>query len=183
MTKITGNSVQQSRRSPKGKSLREPCRQPSPIQGTGPERRSGLIRAIGLLLILQAVGLVSTAVYHASRFNWDRELRDTPSSHALDALAIVGLFALLAILALLAAIGFLLVHRSGWLMAMLVQGATLLICLIYYFRQGPFLVYPVMVYCVIMVLYLNSFNVQAVFQHRAMDQEQESLHDRGSHGG
>ena len=73
------------------------------------------------------------------------------------------LFAPSAVLAALAAFGFLFLSRRGWILAALSQGASLAICLWLYSGSAPLYVYPVMVYCILMVLYLNSHDVRVVF--------------------
>jgi len=49
----------------------------------------------------------------------------------------------------------------------LAQGLTLLVCLILYFQQKPDIIYPIMLYGILMVLNLNSFEVRATVQNRS----------------
>jgi hypothetical protein len=79
------------------------------------------------------------------------------------AVVTVLVFAPPAVLALLAALGFLFLLRAGWLLAMIVQGLSLLACLLLYSAWTPIFIYPVMLYCIVMALYLNSSDVRAAF--------------------
>ena len=74
------------------------------------------------------------------------------------------LFCLLALSALLAAVGFLRVSRGAWLSALLVQGLSLLMALILYFRGKPTHIYLMMLYGIFMVLYLHQAEVQTAFR-------------------
>ena len=51
----------------------------------------------------------------------------------------------------------------GWLMAMMAQGFTLYISLTLYFSQRLDIIFPIMIYCLIMIFYLNAPAVRAVF--------------------
>ncbi|MEJ7818956.1 MAG: hypothetical protein WKF44_01500 [Rubrobacteraceae bacterium] len=124
------------------------------------------VRAIGLLLVLQVVGLIALGVFEFSQVDW-RHMRPewNPPREVAEALATV-LFAPPAVLALLAAFGFLVLDRRGWLLAALSQGLSLAICLWLYSEWRVGFVYPVMVYCILMILYLNSHDVRMVFGAR-----------------
>jgi len=73
-------------------------------------------------------------------------------------------------LAALAAIGLFFIWRTGWVLAMLTQGFTLLVSLFLYFQVKPDIIYPIMLYSILMVFKLNSFEVRA------------TVHDRANHG-
>jgi hypothetical protein len=82
----------------------------------------------------------------------------------------------------LASLGFLLLKRRGWLLAAIAEGLCLGICLLIYTQpelntQGY--IYPIMVYCILMVLYLNSREVRVVFHSRggSTKQDAEATHD------
>lgn len=120
------------------------------------------IRLIGLLLLLQAAGLAGVVAYELSRVDWRQLDPESPSARAIGAATSL-LFAPPAALALLAALGFLFMSRRGWILAALSQGASLAICLWLYSNSAPLYVYPVMVFCILMVLYLNSHDVRVVF--------------------
>ena len=119
------------------------------------------VRVIGLLLLLQTVGLAGLILYELSRVDW-RRLDPGSSGQAIEAANSL-LFAPSAVLAFLAALGFLFLYRRGWILAALSQGASLAVCLWLYSESAPFHVYPVMIYCILMVLYLNSHDVRVVF--------------------
>ncbi len=137
--------------------------------------RSWSIRVIVLLLLLQAIGLVSISISKSAQINWQQAIRAASlSAQAVDAVFISGIFIPLAILAVLAAFGMLWVFRIGWLLTMLVQAVILLICLVLYFHQKPAFVYPLMLSCIILVLYLNSFEVRLVFHIRPPSESSEA---------
>ncbi len=134
-----------------------------------------------MLLVVQAAGLGGIGAYNVYRVDWQQVQQqleaDAMLSHGLteaveQAVVIVLMLGIPAVLALLAALGFLFLFRIGWLLAMIVQSLTLLACLLLYTEweeilyQEPLFVYPVMLYCIVMVLYLNSSDVRAAFQVR-----------------
>lgn len=131
------------------------------------------VRAIGLLLVLQVVGLAVLGVFEFSQVDW-RHMRPewNPPREVAEALATV-LFVPSAVLALLAAFGFLLMARRGWLLAAISQGLSLAVCLWLYSEWRVGFVYPVMVYCVLMILYLNSHDVRMVFGAKHSEQDPE----------
>jgi hypothetical protein len=122
--------------------------------------RSWTVRASGLLLLLQAAGFVALCIYLLLPFDW---YSVTMSPGQVDALSVSIILIPAAILAFLSAIGFLFLFRAGWLLAMAVQGATLLGCLAHYFDTRPPAIYPVILFCAVMAFYLNSFDVRVAF--------------------
>lgn len=139
----------------------EPVSPPDPARVDETGRRP--IRLIGLLLLLQAAGLAGIVAYELSRVAWRRAVAESPGQ-VIEAAASL-LFVPSAILAFLAALGFLFMSRRGWILAALSQGASLAICLWLYSGPAPLYAYPIMVYCILMVLYLNSQDVRVVFHH------------------
>ena len=139
---------------------------PGPEPAVGPAGNVSYrpIRAIGLLLILEAAGLVGLGLYEFSRIRWRQLLaaREWPGPEVIEAAA-VALFAPPAVLTLVSALGFLLLRRRGWLLAAISQGLTLAACLFLYSELQPTYVYPVMAYAILLVLYLNSHDVRVVF--------------------
>lgn len=123
------------------------------------------VRLIGMLLVLQAVGLASLAAYHVVlRAGGPRAEIVADLRRSFETLAAGGAFVAAAILAAVAAVGFLLMRRRGWLPAALAQTLGLGTCLaLYADEQTPDFVYPVMLYCIVMVLYLNSRDVRTMF--------------------
>jgi hypothetical protein len=124
------------------------------------------VRAIGLLLILQVAGILGIGAYEfwqiLSVLDWERVRLDAMPRPTLEAVA----FALLvppAALMLLSAMSFFILRRRGWVLAAISQGLSLAVCLWIYTEFGPYYVYPIMAYCVLMILYLNSHDVRVVF--------------------
>jgi hypothetical protein len=124
------------------------------------------VRAIGLLLILQVVGLLCLGAYEFSQVDWRGiELDATPPPQAIEVVAFA-LFVPSAVLTLLSALSFLVLRRKGWILAAVGQGLSLAVCLWLYSQLQPWYVYPVMAYCVFMILYLNSHDVRMLFHPR-----------------
>ncbi len=121
------------------------------------------IRAIGLLLILEVIGLVALGVYEFARIDWQRINLEDPSQRVIE-VAAFALFAPPAVLTLLSGLSFLLLRRRGWLLAAIAQGFILAVSLWLYTLFQPGYVYPVMAYCIPMILYLNSHDVRVVFR-------------------
>jgi hypothetical protein len=121
------------------------------------------VRVIGALLILEVIGLVLLGGYEFLQVDWrDFDLR-TLQPQAVE-LAVFALFIPSAILTLLSALSFLFLYRRGWLLAAIAQGLSLAVCLWLYSWFQPGYVYPIMAYCVLMILYLNSQDVRMVFR-------------------
>ena len=114
-------------------------------------------------MVLEAIGLTSLAAYHvALRAGGPRVEIVAELGRSFETLAAGGAFVAAAILAAVAAVGFLFMRRRGWLPAALTQTLGLGTCMVLYAELEPVFVYPVMVYCIVMVLYLNSRDVRAV---------------------
>jgi membrane protease YdiL (CAAX protease family) len=134
------------------------------------------VRVVGALLLLQLVGLVSIGVYLFSSIDWDRLLTLTddqvqtlpgPLEKQLEqAILYVIFFLPPAVLLLVAGLSFMLLRRRGWLLASVAQSLVLLACLFFYPDPRPGFAYPIIAYCILMVLYLNSRNVRAVFHSK-----------------
>jgi hypothetical protein len=121
------------------------------------------VRVIGLLLILEVIGLVGLGAYEFLQVDWQRvSFEEEPSQQVVEVLAFV-LFAPPAVLTLLSALSFLLLRRRGWLLAAIAQGLSVAVSLWLYTMFQPVYVYPIMAYCVLMILYLNSQDVRVVF--------------------
>ena len=119
-----------------------------------------------MLLILEVVGLAALGVYEFSRFlsrlDWQRVRPESMTPEVVEAVAVV-LFVPPAVLMILSAMGFLFMRRRGWLLAAISQGLSIGICLWLYAQLQPYYVYPIMAYCVVVILYLNSQGVRTVF--------------------
>jgi hypothetical protein len=122
------------------------------------------IRAIGLLLILQVIGLVGLGAYEFVQVDWQR-LRPEATPQAIEVLAFA-LFVPSAVLTLLSALSFLLLRRKGWILAAIGQGLSLAVCLWLYSQLQPWYAYPIMAFCTLMILYLNSQDVRMMFHPR-----------------
>ena len=68
------------------------------------------------------------------------------------------------ILLLLAGLGFVLLRRRGWMLASVAQALIMLSCLFFYGDSRPWFAYPIIAYCILMILLLNSRSVRAVVQ-------------------
>jgi hypothetical protein len=124
------------------------------------------IRVIGLLLILQLVGLAGLGAYEFLQVDWRGfRLDATPPPQVIEVLAFA-LFVPPAVLTLLSALSFLLLRRKGWLLAAIGQGLSVAACLWLYSELQPWYVYPIMAYCTLMILYLNSHDVRMMFHPR-----------------
>jgi hypothetical protein len=121
------------------------------------------VRVIGVLLILEVIGLVLLGGYEFLQVDWRGIDLRTLRSQALEA-AVFALFVPSAVLTLLSALSFLFLYRRGWLLAAIAQGLSLAVCLWLYSWFQPGYVYPIMAYCVLMILYLNSQDVRMVFR-------------------
>jgi hypothetical protein len=142
----------------------------------------------GALLILQGVSLMGIGLYFFGRVDWDRALVvtngqgqihvqtvDGPWLKPLEQAALFAIYFLPpAVLLLLAGLIFLLVRRRGWLLATTAQSLILLACLFAYPDPRPGFTYPIIAYCILLVLYLNSRGV------RTAAQSQKMLESRGS---
>jgi hypothetical protein len=142
-------------------------------QAAPTESRPWPVKAITLLLFLQTAGLLTIAAYNFNRL--DLSAATTPLAILLLVLSVLTssiAFSALALLNVVAAVSFLGLWRTGWSNAMLVQGMTLLVALVLYFRGGgtraphPFYIYFLMVYGIFMVIYLHHPDVQAAFHVR-----------------
>jgi small-conductance mechanosensitive channel len=116
-------------------------------------------------LILEVIGLVILGGYEFLQVDW-RGIDLERAEHQAVEVAVFALFVPSAILTLLSALSFLFLHRRGWLLAAIAQGLSLAVCLWLYSLFQPGYVYPIMAYCVLMILYLNSQDVRVVFQPR-----------------
>ena len=182
---------------------------PAPPQGgehDEPDKTSSRpVRAVGLLLILQAIGLVGLLAYGLLQVDWQQVRSDSqqglvveiqpdssqqegeegPGLEAARAIGAAILFLPSIVLAILGALGFLIFSRRGWLLASLAQTLSLGACMELYYEsiwEKPGFVYPIMLYCILMILYLNSSEVRVVFHSRrkpakAVRQDLEAAHD------
>lgn len=123
------------------------------------------VRAIGVLLILEVIVIVALGGYEFFQLDWRAIDLDDPSQREIEA-AVFALLVPSAILTLMSAMSFLFLRRRGWLMAAIAQGLSLAVCLWLYTLFQPDYVYPIMAFCILMILYLNSHDVRVVFHPR-----------------
>ncbi len=123
------------------------------------------VRAIGLLLAFQVLCLVALGVHEFLQVDWRQTGVQTPTRPALEAITLA-LFIPPAVMTLMSSLSFLLLQRRGWLLAAISQGLSLGLCLWLYSQSQPWYVYPIMAYCILMILYLNSQDVRVVFHPR-----------------
>lgn len=126
-----------------------------------PDQRSGRpwpVKALTLLLVVQGLGLILVGFFSVDLTAGLWDILTESSFYAT--------LPPLGVLALAAATGFLRLRPGAWVVAMLVQGLSLLVALLFYFRYRPqdLLIYGMMVYALIMVLYLNYAEVPAIFR-------------------
>jgi cytochrome c oxidase subunit IV len=161
------------------------------------------IRAVGFLLLFQAIGLIGLLTYGLLQIDWQQVRFDSQQGLELEiqldssqkaeeesmldadrAILAAILFLLSIVLAILGALGFLF-SRRGWLLASLAQTLILGACMELYYNsvwENPAFVYPIMLYCILMILYLNSSEVRVVFHSRrkpakTVGQDVEVVHD------
>lgn len=135
------------------------------------------LRAISLLLFLQTLGLSLITIFFLRQIDWELEWADTMLSvAALDLIVWTAVVAPLVLLLLITAIGFFFQRSFAWHSAMTLQGVMLLGCLTIYFFTDSHLrnshwLYLSMLYCILMVLYLNTSDVRLAFHvtHRKID--------------
>jgi hypothetical protein len=123
------------------------------------------VKVIGMLLILEVIGLVVIGVFEFSQVHW-RGLELESQQHEAAEVAVYALFVPSGILTLMSGLSFLVMRRRGWLLAAIAQGLSLAVSLWLYSWFQPGYVYPIMAYCILMILYLNSHDVRVVFLSR-----------------
>jgi hypothetical protein len=131
------------------------------------------VRAIGVLLAFQVVCLVALGAHESLQVDWLQIGPGEPSQQVIEALTLT-LFVPPAVMTLMSALSFLLLRRRGWLLAAISQGLSLGVSLWLYSQTQPWYVYPIMAYCILMILYLNSQDVRVVFHPRRAPARQET---------
>jgi hypothetical protein len=174
-----------------GKPGNDKARRPTPEKR---RKRPWPVTAVGWLILLQGVGLFDLGLLHvgaaylaeqvlagsarAQLLNlfpepvgaWLATLVESVDEELLvrateGRFVSVGLiFVTLSVAAILAGFGLLRLRRSAWISAMLAQGLSLLIALILYFTSKPLYVYAMMLCGILVVLYLNYYDVRVAFQ-------------------
>ena len=131
------------------------------------------VKVLGGLLILEVIGLFVIGGYEF--FQLRRGAFELGGQrHTTVEVAVFALFIPSGILTLMSAMSFLFMRRKGWLLAAMAQGLSLAVSLWLYSWFQPNYVYPIMAYCILMILYLNSHDVRVVFLPR---QDSEASYD------
>lgn len=130
--------------------------------------RQWTMRVIALLLAGQAATLAAISWVMISSLNWELEFRYViVSMRVLDALLLGGLLVPMAIFDLFTAMGLWFGQRSAWLRAMMSQGILLIFCLSSYVaNRGEHFIFLLMLTCIVLVLYLNTYDVRLSFTSR-----------------
>lgn len=144
-----------------------------------PQTRPWAVTASALLLLLQAVSFFVFGLFHFRELNldWGQPVEDL-IFQLLHNLLPGAIFAPLALLALWASIGLMRLWRRAWLVAMLVQGLSLLLALIIYFNQEQAFVYVIMIYGIFMVVYLHTPDIELAFRARSTLDNQRVTHEQ-----
>jgi hypothetical protein len=137
-------------------------------------------RLLGVLLILQFIAIVGIGAWLFTRVDWERALAISREQGQIHARSIDGpwlkaleqaiqypiYFLAPAVLLLLSGLGFVLLRRRGWMLASVAQALIMLACLFFYGESRPWFAYPLIAYCILMILFLNSRSVQAAVRHQ-----------------
>jgi len=122
------------------------------------------VRVITLVLALEAITLLSLGLLGGPWITWS----PAPQELALAIWAseppfVASILLALAVMAVLAIPCLLLAFRTGWLLSMSLQALLLVTCIMLYFEHHPPFIYPIMLLCILVVLYLNSYDVRLSF--------------------
>jgi hypothetical protein len=144
--------------------------EPLPIETMRVEvqARRWTMRVIALLLAGQAAILVAIIWVTMATFNWELPFEVMMRSiRVVDSLLLGGLLLPMATFDIITAMGLWLGQRTAWLRAMMAQGILLIFCLSSYVadRDEQF-IYLLMLTCIILVLYLNTYDVRLTFNSR-----------------
>ena len=132
------------------------------------QARRWTMRVIALLLAGQALIRVVIIWLNLRNFNWDQGLSLVMRSFTVrNALLLGGLLSPMAIFDLVTAMALWKGRRSAWLRAMISQGILLIFCLSsYVVGEGERYIYPLMLSCILLVLYLKTYDVRLSFTSR-----------------
>jgi hypothetical protein len=136
-----------------------------------PKTRSWPVTILALLLAIQGIAMFILATYHITLVDLGMvlTLMDFLSEDPLvmRGIAYYGLGAL----GLFASLGFFRLWPLAWMLGIVQQGLTLTMALILYFQNKPVYIYPMMVYGILMVIYLNYSDVTNSFMTRPITEE------------
>lgn len=124
------------------------------------------LRAVALLLLLQAAGLGLLAWLNLPDANLWAAFNEAQLGQRIRELLPLVTYGLTALIALLAAVGLVGRRPSAWPFAMLAQGLTLAAALTLYLNSRPGYIYILMAYAIYIVLYLHNEEIQLIFRPR-----------------
>jgi hypothetical protein len=129
------------------------------------QARQWTMRVIALFMAGQTTILMTIIWVMMSSLNWELELRLVLiSMRVRDALLLGGLLLPVAIFDLFTAVGLWIGQRGAWLRAMMAQGILLIFCLSSYVaNRDQRFIYLLMLTCIVIVLYLNTYDVRLSF--------------------
>ena len=139
-------------------------------------------RLLGVLLLLQVIAMVALGAWLFASIDWSMitNVSNEPGQVQLNtndkatlrqferAIIFAIYFFGPVVLLLLAGLGFVVLRRRGWMLASVAQALIMLACLFYYGASRPWFAYPIIVYCILMILLLNSRSVRAVVGRRRL---------------
>jgi hypothetical protein len=135
-----------------------------------------------MLLLLQVVAMVAFGAWLYASIDWSMIVNLSNESgqvhlhsddketvrHLQRAVVFTIYFFAPAVLLLLAGLGFVLLRRRGWMLASVAEALIMLACLFSYGASRPWFAYPIIAYCILMILLLNSRSVRAVVGRRRL---------------
>jgi hypothetical protein len=139
-------------------------------------------RLLGMLLILQVIAMVALGAWLFSTIDWSAivNLSNEPGQvrlhtddketlkHFERAVVFAVYFLGPIVLLLLSGLGFVFFRRRGWMLASVGQALIMLACLFYYGVSRPWFAYPIIAYCIVMILLLNSRSVRTAVGRRRL---------------
>ena len=139
-------------------------------------------RLLGVLLLLQVIAMVALGAWLFASIDWSTiiNVSNEPGQFRLHtndketlrqferAVVFAIYFFAPVVLLLLAGLGFVVLRRRGWMLASVGQALIMLACLFYYGASRPWFAYPIIAYCILMILLLNSRSVRAVVGRRRL---------------
>lgn len=127
---------------------------------TPKKHRTRLVSIIAVLLAVETAGLLTLAL-----LQWLKgDVFERISIPGIGPYPFILMFSLLGLMALAATIGFFRLWPAAWITAVSVQGISLLLTLVLYANEKPVYIYWIMVYCIVLVAYLNHSEVKPAFQ-------------------
>lgn len=128
------------------------------------KKRTWRVTSVGLLLLLQTILLLGLGAINLSWIDFGVNFIPKNTLSEIQWSIRGSAFLALAFLSVLSCIGIFALWKSAWTHAMLLQGLCLSLVLSIYYREKPIYVYPLMIYCIIMVINLNYSDVLIVFR-------------------